>query len=107
MGGGISRLHFVKVRNFFSATEELQRYFSGIKCKVPEDPVNGAVFSITEEPDEMGNIPYRTKVTYSCDAGYDLSGSKSSICEGGGSSATGVLNPPPPTCESEPSLNIL
>ena len=65
----------------------------------PVDPVNGTVSYVPEHHDEMGYIPYETEVIYSCNVGYSLNGSRTSICNESSQSAVGVLNPAPPTCE--------
>ena len=96
---------FYSCKLFFSANTTRLVYnsiiicFAGIKCATPDGPVNGAVSSMTERSDDMGNIPYGTEVTFYCDIGYGLVGSKTITCHNDGRNVDGVLDPIPPTCQ--------
>ena len=76
-------------------------FCAGITCETPNDPADGTVYSISEHSDGSRSIPYGTEVTFSCNDGYGLVGSKTITCQSVEDSMYGALNPVPPTCQSK------
>lgn len=64
------------------------------------NPTSGSI-SYDMAADGMGNYPYGTVASYSCDIGNGLNGVASRICVGDGSSSLGMFDGIEPTCESE------
>lgn len=75
---------------------------AAIMCSDIADPENGQIdFSV----DELAPFDFGTVATYSCDAGFGLSGGDiTRTCDGDGTTPDGSFTGSAPTCESKFSL---